>query len=275
MSDAVGPNTRAKRLTGRDYISYSAVATHQQCPLKYRFRYIDRLPERFLSANLAFGSAIHGAVELHFNALMLGKAVPSLDDLLEAYHEAWESRKEKTIRYRRGEDRAHHTGVAMRMLRAFQGSHLARPDGTILGVEKELRGAVISDCPDLLGRIDLLVETAGALTVTDLKTARSPWSATQAALAGDQLLLYAELVRDMAPHKTVHLNFAVITKSKTPSIDIHAVRASPERVEHTTRVVQHVWQAIEAGHFHPLPSATICSACPFQEPCRAERGLRP
>ena len=29
----------------RDYLSYSAVRTFQGCPLKYRFRYIDGLPE--------------------------------------------------------------------------------------------------------------------------------------------------------------------------------------------------------------------------------------
>ena len=38
-------NEVAKSLTGRNYLSWSAVSTFRQCPLKYRFRYIDGLPE--------------------------------------------------------------------------------------------------------------------------------------------------------------------------------------------------------------------------------------
>lgn len=36
----------------RDYLSYSAVRTFQSCPLKYRFRYVDRLEEDRVSASL-------------------------------------------------------------------------------------------------------------------------------------------------------------------------------------------------------------------------------
>ena len=39
------PNQVAERLTGRDYISWSAISTYQQCPLKWHFRYVLGLPE--------------------------------------------------------------------------------------------------------------------------------------------------------------------------------------------------------------------------------------
>ncbi len=108
-----------------------------------------------------------------FNELMVVNAPPALESLLEAYRDSWDSRTENTIRYRRDEDRAHHTGVALRMLRALQKSTFLQPEGTILGVEEELRGPAISGCPNLLARIDLLVETDDAVIITDLKTARS------------------------------------------------------------------------------------------------------
>ena len=56
----------------RDYISYSAVTTYQACPLRYYFRYVAGLPERTVSSSLVFGSAVHRAVELHFNELLPG-----------------------------------------------------------------------------------------------------------------------------------------------------------------------------------------------------------
>jgi len=45
------------------------------------------------------------------------------------------------------------------MLEAFAVSNLAKPAGRILAVEEQLRGLVISDLPELLGRVDLIVET--------------------------------------------------------------------------------------------------------------------
>lgn len=52
------------------------------------------------------------------------------------------------------------------MFGAFQTSPLAAPTGRIIGVQEELRGNVVADCPDLLGRIDLVVEAAEELCST-------------------------------------------------------------------------------------------------------------
>ena len=32
------PNRRALELTGRDYVSFSALSTYQRCPLQHHFR---------------------------------------------------------------------------------------------------------------------------------------------------------------------------------------------------------------------------------------------
>jgi len=55
-------------------------------------------------------------------------------------------------------------------------SEFTVPAGRIIGVEEELREEVIPGCPDLLARIDLLVEDSDELVVADLKTARGRWS---------------------------------------------------------------------------------------------------
>ena len=48
-----------------------------------------------------------------------------------------------------------------------------------------------------------MVETDDELAVIDLKTARSRWSAEQAHDNTEQLLLYSELARHLAPQKKV------------------------------------------------------------------------
>lgn len=256
----------------RDYISFSAVSTYQQCPLRYNFKYIAGLPEETVSASLVFGGAIHSAVELHFRELLVGNPAPDLGMLLAEYHDAWKARDGAAIQFNKDDDLNSLSMLAERMLRAFSNSSFAQPGGTILGVEEELRGKLIPGCPDLLARIDLLVETADALVVTDLKTARSRWSNEQAESSAEQLLLYSELVKDLMPGKKLRLQFAVITKAKVPLLDCHVVAWSPRRIERTRQVVRQVWRAIEAGCFYPAPSPMQCPTCPFREPCRHWHG---
>src|SRR5580700_2842169 len=103
------------------------------------------------------------------------------------------------------------------MFLAFQASALARPTGTIIGIEEELRGVLIPGLPDLLARVDLLVDTGDGLTVMDFKTARTSWSEDRIADASGQLLLYHELVKDLANGRPVRLAFGVVSKTRTPA----------------------------------------------------------
>ena len=66
-------NEVAQRITGRPYVSWSALSTFRTCPLKYRFRYVDGLPEESVSSALVFGSGIHTAVEQHYQAILSGE----------------------------------------------------------------------------------------------------------------------------------------------------------------------------------------------------------
>ena len=158
------------------------------------------------------------------------------------------------------------------MLSAFQASEVSKPVGTIIGIEEELRGELVPGCPDLLARVDLIVEEEDALVVTDLKTARSRWSQNQVEQSAEQLLLYSSLAADLAPDKPVRLEFVVVTKGKEPAVDRHVVKADERRLARTKRIVAAVWRAIEGRHFFPCPSAMQCPGCGFRGPCRAWSG---
>lgn len=258
--------------TERDYISYSSISSYQACPLRWYFRYVVGLPERTVSSSLVFGSAIHRAVEHYFNELMAGNESPTLEALLGEYDRHWQDTDEESVKFGKDEDKESLGPLAQRMLVAFQTSTLARIEGHIIGVEEQLRGPVIAGAPDLLGRIDLLVETSEELIVTDLKTSRSRWSPEQVDDQAGQLLLYSELVRPLSPRKKLRLQFAVVTKAKVPSVEVHDVAADPKQIDRTKRIVERVWKAIEAGVFYPAPSPTQCPSCPFREPCRKWAG---
>ena len=63
----------------------------------------------------------------------------------------------------------------------------------VVGIEEELRGPVFRQMPDLLARLDLIVDAGDALKVSDFKTSRTQWDEDQVTNSADQLLLYSEL----------------------------------------------------------------------------------
>jgi len=138
MTTAQVPVARpgAKRFT---HLSFSAISLFQQCPLRFKLRYIDNLPEETVAATLVFGSAIHSAVQFHYEQLLIGQPSPTLDTLLDVFQEAWRARDGPGIRYENGEDFNELCRLADRMLVAFRKSDLAIPRGQIIGIEEELR----------------------------------------------------------------------------------------------------------------------------------------
>lgn len=256
----------------RDHISHSSLQMYRQCPLKFYFKYVAALPVATIPSTYVFGTAVHSALEFHFNELLAGGTAPNLDTLLGAFQEGWEEHPTKSIKYSRLETRDGLGRLADRLLRAFLDSDFARPTGRIIGVEEEFRGSIIPGAPPLLARLDLLTETDDAITVTDFKTARSAWSNQQVEDAGSQLLLYGELVRRLLPHKPLRLEFIVATKTKDISIARHAVAINQHSLARTKRIAERVWHAIEAQHFYPNPSAMNCPSCPFRDPCRRWTG---
>jgi len=258
--------------TARDHISYSSITTYQQCPLKYFFKYVERLPEEIVSASFVFGRAIHRAVEFHFHELLAGNQPPDLDTLLAEFQAGWDEQPAESINYPKADSRDSLCHLADRMLTAFRESDLAHPHGRILGIEEELRGPLIPEVPDLVARLDLLVAEDEGVTITDFKTARSAWTDSKADDAAEQLLLYRELVRSLLPSHPIRLEFVVLTKTKEVTLSRHIVTPNRQRTTRTKNIVRRVWDSIDQGHFYPVPSAMNCPACPFREPCRRWTG---
>ena len=260
-------NEVAKTLTGRDYISWSAISTIRTCPLKYKFRYIDGLPEESVSSALVFGSGIHSAVEQHYQALLSGDPKPDLDALLFAYRSAWLPHEPDAVQFGSSETRASLDALASKMLTAFLSSPAASVQGRVLGVEEEIRGMLVEGMPDLYGRVDLLTENSDSLVITDIKTSRGKWSPEQVEDSGEQLLLYSHLASEISPGKKITTRFLVLTKTKEPVIEEHVREVEPTAVKRTLAGVERVWRAIESGVFYPAPSPLNCANCGFRRVC--------
>ena len=265
-------NEIAKKITGRDYVSWSAISTFRTCPLKYRFRYIDGLPEESVSSALVFGTGIHTAVEQHFQAILSGEEQPDVERLMFACRSAWLPHDPDAISFGSTETRASLDGLASKMLTAFLSSPAASVQGRVLGVEEEIRGLLVQSVPDLFGRVDLLTEDSDSLVITDIKTSRGKWSQEQVEDSGEQLLLYSHLASEISPWKKIATRFLVLTKTREPVIEEHVREVEPAAVKRTLAGVERVWRAIESGVFYPAPSTVGCAGCGYRVACRGWGG---
>lgn len=273
IATADSVSDRAVQLTGRDYLSVSAVKQYMKCPLSYRFRYIDKVPEASVSSALAFGRGIHSSAELWFTAKLEGTSPPTADALLSEFWEEWKCcEQDAEIRFGRNEDATTVSESAQRTLTAFVQSEAAQPDGHIVGIEEELRASLIAGVPETLGRLDLMTESADCFKVVDIKTSKSKWSDAQRLDAELQAVTYAQLAEPLAGGKPVCVEFIVITKTKTPSVGIETIETNPQSMHRGNAMFSAVWAAIECCNFYPAPSIMSCPSCPFRSQCTAWTG---
>lgn len=60
--------------------------------------------------------------------------------------------------------------------------------------------------------------------------------------------------------------------SKILGVFRHELRADPQQIERMKRIVERVWDGIQAGLFYPSLSAMQCPTCSFRAACRAWTG---
>ncbi len=268
-------NDKALEITGRDYISYSSISSYQRCPLKYYFSYIAGISPEFISSSLIFGSSIHSALEHYCRQAMEGAHLPIIDELVGAYEQAWSDNATAPVKYGKTETKESLLDLARNMLTAFCESKVFNLNTSILGIEEELRESTIPGCPDLLGRIDLITVDDEYLKITDFKTSRSRWTQAKVAESTPQLSLYADLAKSLATgfnNRPIRLEWIVLTKTKSPVVEVHSIVPNPVQLTRTKRVISRVWSAIKSGCFYPSPSAMNCSGCSFARACKQWEG---
>jgi RecB family exonuclease len=270
----LGTTSKPDGVAGRDFISWSQLSTFRQCPLKYQFRYLDKVEPEFVASSLLLGSSIHSAIEFHHRRQLEDAATPSLDELVTEFWDEWKSRTEDSpeVRFNRKEDFNSIHELAERMLAGFLDSELREPTGVVIGIEESLRGSLIADQPEFLGIVDLVFESGDQVTVRDYKTSRSKWNQGTAESSSDQLMLYGELAKSLLPGKELTLEFVVLTKTKSPTIHSFQIATESNRIERTKLVAERTLDAISTGVFYPNKSPMNCSTCPYRSACAAWGG---
>lgn len=259
--------------TPRPALSPSRATDVKQCPLLYRFRAIDRLPEATSAAQLR-GSVVHAALEQLYG---LPAGLRSPDTARSLVQRAWDQMVAAEPELAGELDPGQPTQL-LEDARALVSGYYRLEDPTRFDpqcceqrVEVELADGTL-----LRGYIDRIdVAATGELRVVDYKTGKAPPAARALAefKAMFQMKFYAVALfrsRGVPPTRLRLIYLA----------DGQLLDYSPDRDEllRFEKTLMAIWRAIqsagETGDFRPNPSR-LCDWCPHQQRCPAFGGTPP
>lgn len=259
--------------TPRPALSPSRATDFKQCPLLYRLRAIDRLPEATSAAQLR-GSVVHAALEQLYG---LPAGLRSPDTARSLVQRAWDQMVAAEPELAGELDPGQPTQL-LEDARALVSGYYRLEDPTRFDpqcceqrVEVELADGTL-----LRGYIDRIdVAATGELRVVDYKTGKAPPAARALAefKAMFQMKFYAVALfrsRGVPPTRLRLIYLA----------DGQLLDYSPDRDEllRFEKTLMAIWRAIqsagETGDFRPNPSR-LCDWCPHQQRCPAFGGTPP
>ena len=254
-------------------LSPSRAGDFMSCPLLYRFRSIDKLPEPY-SPDAVRGTVVHKVLEDLFDLPAPGRTPDAADGMLEP---AWEAMvaAEPELADMFADDDGTQVATWLSSCRRVLERYFTLEDPTRLEpAERELYVETLLDSRLLLrGFVDRIdVAPDGAIRVVDYKTGRAPGPMHEAK-ALFQMKFYALVIwrtRGVVPAmlQLVYLGSGEMLRYVPDERDLLA----------TERKVQAVWEAIrraeESGDWQPSPSR-LCDWCAHQSRCPSFGGTPP
>src|SRR5271157_4370070 len=265
------------RHTPRPALSPSREADFKQCPLLYRFRAIDRLPEAPSPAQLR-GSVVHAALQQLYG-LPAGRRGP--DTAMSLVGSAWDQVIAAEPDLAGELDPAQRTQL-LAEARALLSGYYRLEDPTRFDPQccEERVEVELADGTLLRGFIDRIdVAATGELRVVDYKTGKAPPAARAAAnfkaefKAMFQMKFYA--VALLRSRGVLAARLRIIYLADGQMLDYAPDHDELLRFEKTLMAI---WRAIQTaaptGDFRPSPSR-LCEWCPHQQHCPTFGGTPP
>lgn len=272
MTDPLAPG-QPEALRTRPALSPSRAADFKQCPLLYRFRAIDRLPEVSSPAQLR-GSVVHVALERLYALPAAQRGPDTARSLVEPACDELIAREPELIADLEPEQRSQLLDQARALLSGYyrlEDPTRFDPQGCEQRVEVELADGTL-----LRGFIDRIdVAASGDLRVVDYKTGRAPsdtWAGAELQ-ALFQMKFYA--VALLRSRGVLPARLRLIYLADGQVLDYTPDRDELLRFEKTLMAI---WRAIQSagqtGDFPPHTSR-MCAWCPHQQRCPAFGGTPP
>lgn len=244
--------------------SHSKLTTYQQCPQKYKFRYVDEIPPPVRSIELHLGDTVHRALEKLYADALLGK-LHSSDEILVFYQEKWDEGYSPQMRIvRSGTTARTYLELGRQMLLAYHKRFYPFNESTTLELEEKF-SFPLSDGHDIRGIIDRLARAEdGSLEIHDYKTSRRFPSPSQVG-SDMQLALYELALRQRWPDaQRISLIWHYLTFDQAVTI-----AKTIRQLEMVKQKTLDLIARIEATTSFPTQVTPLCDWCEYKELCPA------
>lgn len=257
---AVGPDGRP---APPPRLSPSGASTFEQCPRRWRFRYVDRLPDPPGVPALA-GSFAHRVLEL---LLQLEPAERTRDRARELAREVWPEVETDLDFVSLQLDETQSREFRWKGWQAIEGLWAIEDPAQVKvrATEQDLE-TTLGEVP-FRGIVDRIDEEQDGLVVTDYKSGRAPrprWARSRLA----QVLLYAAAVRESTGEQPVRARLLYLGQK------IIDVQVTDAELSAAVETLQATWSGIgdacAADEFEPR-TGPLCGWCPFVDRCEAGR----
>lgn len=248
-----------------EYLSSSRINLYLMCSLKYKFHYVDKLPKPFRSSALAFGSAIHSAINWYHKEEMDGNGV-TLDTLCKIFDADWYVQQtEADTHFKDSESPLILSSLGKAMLGLYFQDPIKAVKGSEVPFTIPLVDPVTGKGPgiNLEGFFDIIEEGD---TIVEFKTSAVTMHPED---ADNHLQLtaysYAYAMLNNRPPKLMKIvNFV---KNKMPKMLVFETVRDESDHRRFFQLAMQVLEGIDRQVFFPRQSF-MCRDCEYEGPCR-------
>jgi len=244
--------------------SHSKLSTFEQCPYKYKLRYIEKIiPDIEKSIEAHLGTCVHHALEWVYTEVLNGK-IPTLDDIIIVYGEKWtESDADNFLIVKKEMTSKDYFEKGLKFIIDYYTKNYPFNDGTV-ELEKEVKITLGNSV--LIGYIDRLAVGKEKIEIHDYKTASSIPSKEK--IENDrQLALYSIAIKEKyGKDKDVKLIWHYLAHN----IDISSSRTE-EQIENLKKEIIDLIEKIESTNEFPKCESVLCNWCEYKNICCGEK----
>ncbi len=245
--------------------SHSKLSTFEQCPLKFKFKYIEKLKPDIENTIEGFlGTKVHETLEWVYNELLMGKTQDfQLDELIEHYAIAWNKDYNPNIKIVKQElTSENYFNRGIKFLIDYFTTHQPFKDNTI-ETEKKIFLS-LEDGNKIIGFIDRITHNkeTNIFEIHDYKTSGTMKS--QEELDKDrQLALYSIAIKQIFPEaKDVHLIWHFLDFNQKVTS-----KRTDQQLEQLKQEILQLIKKIESTTEFPPCESNLCGWCEFQSYC--------
>jgi putative RecB family exonuclease len=241
--------------------SHSKLETFDQCKLKYKYRYIDKIPVEIETTIEAFmGSMVHDTLEFLYKQLQ-EKKLPTLKDLLEFHNQKWEDNYNNKILIVKNNPPDFYKDKGSKFLINYYYKHYPFDKSKTLALETQAFFP-LGPSKNYHVRIDRLsIRPDKTIEVNDYKTNNR--LKTQGEVNEDrQLAMYSLWVKNRFPNSKVKLIWHFLAFNQ----HLESTRTEEELHQLKLQVLKKI-KEIESAQEFPANTGPLCNYCEFQDIC--------